>query len=220
MVTQSQSGGSSGFGSSYGSTPTTHEAGPMVDARSLGLAAFATTTFVFGLSYTTIWSTSTGVASTWELALVFGGAIQVLAGIWAFGRRQAFPAVTFCSYGAFYVAYYLYLQTGSHLIGASSLGTNASTASAVFLLAWLILSSYILLASLKVSPVAGAVYFFWWLAYLLLVIGEFLGNLDVTIGGGAAAIASAGFAWYASGAMLVNETSGKTLLPLVGSGKD
>ncbi len=187
------------------------EFGPVADPTSLGLAAFATTTFVFGLSYTTLWSTDAGVASTLQLALVYGGAIQVLAGIWAFARRLTFPAVTFCSYGAFYVAYYVYATS----IAPGLHGGDVATSFALFLLAWLIFSSYVGIASLRVSGTNAAVYFFWWLAYLLLVIGEFLGNTNVIIGGGAAAIASAGAAWYTSGALLINHTFGKDHLPLL-----
>ena len=187
-----------------------HEIGLVADPTSLGLAAFATTTFVFGLSYTTLWNSNVSVASTLQLALIYGGAIQVLAGIWAFARRSTFPAVTFCSYGAFYVGYYVYITS----IAPGVRGRDAATSLALFLLAWMIFSSYVWIASLQVSGVDAAVFFFWWLAYLLLVIGEFLGNTNVIIGGGAAAIASAATAWYASGALLINVTFGKDRLPL------
>lgn len=178
------------------------------DARALGLAAFATTTFLFGLSYTTIWNISPGVQSTLALALVFGGAIQILAGIWAFARRQGFPAVAFCSFGAFYISYYVFTHTTS--VGLAS--GDLATANALFFLAWLILSSYVFIAAARVSVATGIAYFFWWLTYLLLVIGEFLGNGNVIIGGGAAGVATAGFAWYASCALLVNETAGRRIL--------
>ena len=180
------------------------ELGPVADPRSLGLAAFATTTFVFGLSYTTIWDAS--VASALALALVYGGAIQVLAGIWAFARRFVFPAVTFCSFGAFYVGYYVFVRS----IEPSLRGSDITTALSVFLLAWLIFSFYVLLASLRVSGVAAVIHFFWTLTYLLLVIGLMIGNTNVVIGGGAAGIATAAAAWYASAAYLVNHTSART----------
>jgi uncharacterized protein len=180
----------------------------IADARALGLAAFATTTFVFGLSYTTIWNTQPSVESALALALVFGGAIQILAGIWAFARRQTFPAVAFCSFGAFYVAYYLFV----HTIAAGLSSADLATATSVFLLAWLILSTYVALAALRVSMATAVTYFFWWLTYLLLVIGEFLGNGNVIIGGGAAGVATAAFAWYVSCALLVNDTSGRRIL--------
>ena len=178
------------------------------DARALGFAAFATTTFLFGLSFTTIWSRQPSVVAAIAVAVAFGGAIQVLAGIWAFARHQAFPAVAFCSFGAFYLSYYLFVHTIT--IGLSS--GDLATATSVFFLAWLILSTYVFLAALRVSAATAVTYFFWWLTYLLLVIGGFLGNADVIIGGGAAGVATAGFAWYASCALLVNETAGRKVL--------
>lgn len=181
-----------------------------VDARSLGLAAFATTTFVFGLSQTTIWSASSNARMALTLMLVYGGAIQILAGIWAFARRQAFPAVVFCSFGAFYISYYLFERS----IAPGLSGVDLTTVSEIYLLSWLIFSFYVFLAALRVSSAAAAIYFFWWLTYLLLVIGNFLGNADVLIGGGAAGVATAAAAWYASCAFLVNDVSGKQVLPL------
>lgn len=183
--------------------------GLVADPRSLGLAAFATTTFAFGLSYTTIWNN--GVAAVLALALVYGGAIQVLAGIWAFARRLVFPAVAFCSFGAFYVGYYLFLRS----VAPGLRPADATTALAVFLLAWLIFSFYVFLAALRVSAAAAVTYFFWALTYLLLVIGLLISNSNVLIGGGAAGVATAAVAWYGSSAHLINDAFGKEVLPLV-----
>ncbi|MGH9303651.1 MAG: acetate uptake transporter [Acidimicrobiales bacterium] len=180
----------------------------IADPRALGYAAFATTTFVFGLALTTIWSSA--AVSALSLILVYGGAIQILAGIWAFARRLTFASTVFCSFGAFYVAYYLLVHTVHPGLSASA----ATTAMAVFLLSWLILSSFVLVAATRVNGAAATVYFFWWLTFLLLVIGEFIGSPNLLIAGGAAGIASAAAAWYASGAFLLNETSGSTIVPL------
>lgn len=191
---------------------TLPEVGPPADPRALGLAAFATTTFLFGLSFTTIWDANV-TSGAISLALIYGGAIQVLAGIWAFARRLTFAATAFCSFGAFYVTYYFF----AHSIGPNLSGTDVTDALAVFLLAWLIFSAYVLAASAHVSRVLVVVYFFWTLTYLLLVIGYFLQNTNVIIGGGAAAIAAAAAAWYGSCAFLLNHTSGRALLPLLPS---
>jgi hypothetical protein len=204
-----QIGDTQARGDNTGATDV-HGAGGLADARSLGLAAFAATTFLFGLSYTTIWSPTSSAAMAISLALVYGGAIQILAGIWAFARRQTFPAVTLCSFGAFYISYYEF----SRSIASGLSGPDLNTALEVFLLSWLIFSSYIFLAALRVNHVATVTYFFWWLTYLLLVIGLFLGNSDVIIGGGAAGVATAAAAWYGSCALLVNDVSGKEVLPL------
>jgi hypothetical protein len=190
---------------------SSQELEPVADPRALGLAAFATTTFVFGLSYTTVWDSS--VASTLALALVYGGAIQILAGIWAFARRLTFATVTFCSFGSFYVTYYTFVRSiepGLH-------GSDVSSALAAFLLAWLILSSYVLIASVGISRAAIAIYFFWTLTYLLLVIGLMLKNGNVIIGGAAAGIATAAAAWYALYAFLVNSSFRRDVLPLFAS---
>lgn len=205
---QTETGTGAGGGGSLTTRPPVLE-GRIGDPRALGLAAFATTTFIFGLSQTTIWPA--GAVSVLSLALAYGGAIQILAGIWAFARHLTFAATVFCSFGAFYVSYYVLI----HQLVPGLRGTDLTDAVGVFLLAWLIFSSYVFLASLGVSGTAAAVYFFWTLTYLLLVIGTFLPNTNVIIGGGAAGVATAGLAWYSSAAFLLKETFRKEVLPLL-----
>jgi hypothetical protein len=178
------------------------------DPRALGLAAFATSTFAFGLFQTTVWPA--GASAALALALIYGGGIQVLAGIWAFVRRLPFAASAFCSFGAFYVSYYVFVQ----LIAPGLSSSDSTTARGVYLLSWLIFSSYVLVAAFGVSGVATVIYFFWWLTYLLLVIGDFLPNGTIVIAGGAAGVATAAAAWYGSAAFLVNDTFGVKVLPL------
>jgi hypothetical protein len=182
------------------------------DPRALGLAAFATTTFVFGLSFTTIWDANV-TAGVIALALAYGGAVQILAGIWAFARRLTFDATTFCSYGAFYLAYFFFTRS----IAPNLPGSDVSDALAVFLLAWLIFTAYVLVAAADVSRALLVVYFFWTLTYLLLVIGYFQQSTNVVIAGGAAGIASAAAAWYCSCASLLKHTSGHDLSQLLAS---
>ena len=45
------------------------------------------------------------------LALAYGGAAQLLAGIWEFRTGNTFGAVAFCSYGAFWISFYFIVQS-------------------------------------------------------------------------------------------------------------
>ena len=78
---------------------------PVADPAPLGLAAFAMTTFALSLSNTNVWGA--GVASALALALVYGGAVQLLAGMWEFVRKNTFGALAFSSFGAFWISYYV-----------------------------------------------------------------------------------------------------------------
>ena len=48
-----------------------------------------------------------GADAALGLALVYGGAAQLLAGMWEFVRKNTFGAVAFTSFGAFWIAYYV-----------------------------------------------------------------------------------------------------------------
>ena len=46
----------------------------------------------------------------WPLALVYGGGVQLLAGMWEFTRKNTFGALAFSSFGAFWISYYVFVQ--------------------------------------------------------------------------------------------------------------
>ena len=77
----------------------------VADPAPLGLAAFAMTTFALSLANTNVWGA--GAASALALALVYGGAVQLFAGMWEFARKNTFGALAFSSFGAFWIAFYV-----------------------------------------------------------------------------------------------------------------
>jgi succinate-acetate transporter protein len=127
-----------------------------------------------------------------------------------------FASLVFCSFGAFYVGYYVL----AHSIVPALSGGDVATTVGVYLLAWLILSIGVLAAALQVNGVAVVVFGSWSLAYRLLVIGHLVRSPNVVTAGGAVAIATAAAAWYASAAFLINETYRRRVLPLFEAGPD
>ena len=47
-----------------------------------------------------------GVPVVLGLALVYGGIVQLLAGMWEFRTGNTFGAVAFCSFGAFWISFW------------------------------------------------------------------------------------------------------------------
>ena len=85
------------------------------DPGPLGLAAFAGTTFVLSLVNAGLVGDKGAVGGgllplVAALALAYGGAAQLLAGIWEFRTGNTFGAVAFCSYGAFWISFYFVVQ--------------------------------------------------------------------------------------------------------------
>ena len=181
----------------------------VADPAPLGLAAFAMTTFALSISNTNIWGA--GASAALALALVYGGAAQLFAGMWEFVRKNTFGALAFSSYGAFWIAYYVFVKFVLPGVKAS----DVAVAVGVFLLGWTIFTAYMTIASLRVSGAVVVVFVLLTVTFVLLTIGAFQDQATVTKVGGWVGVATAAAAWYASFAGVLNETFKKTVLPVL-----
>ena len=177
------------------------------DPAPLGLAAFAMTTFALSLSNADIYGPA--AASALALALVYGGGVQLLAGMWEFTRKNTFGALAFSSFGAFWISYYVLSKFV--LTGAS--GSETEIAAGTFLMGWAIFTFYMTIASLRVSGAVAAVFVLLTATFILLTVGAFQNSLSITKWGGYIGLATAAAAWYASFAGVVNETFKRALIP-------
>jgi hypothetical protein len=165
------------------------------------------TTFALSVGNAKIWGP--GADAALALALVYGGAVQIFAGMWEFVRKNTFGALAFSSFGAFWIAYYVFLKFVAPGVSAS----DAPAAVGVFLLGWTIFTAYMTVASFRVSGAVVAVFVLLTITFVLLTIGAFNSNVNMTKAGGWVGIATAAAAWYASFAGVVNETFRKSVIP-------
>src|ERR1700733_10494077 len=87
------------------------------DPGPLGLAAFAGTTFMLSMINSGLVGDKHSVGGgllpmVAGLALAYGGIAQLVAGLWEFRTGNTFGAVAFCSYGAFWISFFLIVQLG------------------------------------------------------------------------------------------------------------
>jgi hypothetical protein len=169
------------------------------------------TTFVLSFVNANIIKESGAVNVVLALALFYGGAAQLLAGMWEFKRGNTFGATAFASFGAFWLSFWALNKLSS---GPAS---DIHQAVGLYLLAWCIFTAYMTLAALKTNlPVLG-VFALLTLTFLFLAIGEFMPDVPapdtMTKIGGWFGIVTAVVAWYASSAGVVNATHGRTVLP-------
>jgi succinate-acetate transporter protein len=179
----------------------------VADPAPLGLAAFAMTTFALSIGNTNVWGP--GADAALALALVYGGGIQVLAGMWEFVRRNTFGTLAFSSFGGFWIAYYVFVKFVAPGIKAS----DVPVAVGVFLLGWTIFTFYMTIASFRVSGAVVAVFVLLTVTFVLLTVGAFQSSSGWTKAGGWVGVATAAAAWYASFAGVVNETFKKPVIP-------
>jgi succinate-acetate transporter protein len=195
--------------------PTLIELPPIADPAPLGLAAFALTTFLLSGHNATFIPDVFWIG----VALFYGGAAQLLAGMWEFRNRNVFGSTAFSTYGGFWLGLgitVVLLETTK--IGAGLAGPDVDNGLAWFLLSFAIFNSYMMLWSLRINVAVFAVFLTLEITEILLAIGFFRlahgGSPWILHAGGWAGILTAATAWYASAAGVVNGMSPRPVLPV------
>jgi uncharacterized protein len=184
----------------------------IADPGPLGLAAFAMTTFVLSVFNANIIGLAVLSAVVVPLALFYGGAVQILAGMWEFRKNNTFGALAFSSYGAFWITFAWFVR----YVAAGLPPTRAHEGVGLFLLAWTIFTAYMLLASFGTTMTLSLTFACLFATFLLLTIGNLAAppNANIVKAGGIVGLITAGLAWYISAAGVTNASWGRVILPV------
>ena len=191
---------------------TTAPTSGIADPAPLGLAGFATTTFLLSAANANWMSAASGAAFL-GYAFAYGGFIQLLAGMWEFRNRNVFGAVAFSTYGGFWLGLGLWIRlVVDPAVAAVKPATLAATVAALnhdlawILLAFFIFNTYMLLLSTQVNLAVFGVFLTLGLTELILCIGNFILGSASTSGvvqfGGYVGLVTALVAWYTSFALV------------------
>jgi len=178
----------------------------------LGLAAFALTTFVLSMLNANLVAVPRGVGAVLPLTLVYGGLVQLLAGMWEFRTGNTFGAVAFSSYGGFWIALYVFFHQAAVL--------QTHQALSLYLWGWSIFTVLMLVASLRTTAALAGVFLILTITFFLLAIGNasLVGTTATTNGtiklGGWFGIVTAAAAWYVAFAAVLASTFGREILPV------
>jgi len=189
----------------------------------LGLSAFALTTFVFSLVNAGIIQQgpdpSQQIVNLFlPLALFYGGLAQLIAGLFEFRTGNTFALTGFVSYGAFWISLaVMNLFARQGIISE----TRLAEAQGWFFLGWAILTAIMLIASFGLNVGLIVTFALLLATFILLTIGDLNGGpeaggiaqLMVQIGG-YVGLVTALAAWYVAAADVINDTLGRTVLPL------
>lgn len=179
----------------------------IADPGPLGLACFALTTFCLSLVNAGI-VPKESVSVVLALALVYGGTVQILAGMWEFKKNNVFGSTAFSSFGAFWVSFGVF-ELGSAL----KWFTVPPEAVVMFLGSWTIFTIYMWIGSFATNKALATTFTLLVIAFILLVLGA-AGNHAAHTWGGYVGIATAFAAWYASAAGVLNTVYGRVVLPV------
>ncbi len=171
------------------------------DPGPIGLAAFAATTMMLSFFNAGFLDKSLELVVL-PVALIYGGIVQIIAGVFEMFRNNIFGATAFMTYGAFWIAFH----------GIAPMGLSPR-AIGLFLLAFTIFTFYMMIVSFKSNVGLLATFVLLFITFLLLTIGAFAEAPAISKAGGLCGLATAAVAWYCSFAGIINVTWGRPVLP-------
>jgi hypothetical protein len=193
--------------------------GGITHARSLGLIALAFTTALIGCSFAHVLlpGPGKGTGLVTAAALIFGGIVQFLAGMWEFRRAHAVTGTIFAAYGGFLATFGVFFLPPSGLLNYFGIDLLAlNHALGLLFLCWTLCLGVLLAGSLRTNNMMlMAVLALLGLAYFFLMIGEFANaNTPLLMIGGWIAIICALVAWYCALAGMLAPAEGTFKAPM------
>jgi len=180
------------------------------DPFALGLASFGISALVLS---TVMSGLIDGAALPAVLALAFalGFFTELVAGVIHFQRGETFPAIVFTAYAGFWLSYVLLVQF--FLPPVVEAKGDAGAITGMFLLAWAIFSTYMLLAAVRTTRTVLLIFVLLTAVFYLAAFGSFLDSAPLSELAGFVLIADALVALYLSASSIVAATWGRTVLP-------
>lgn len=171
----------------------------------LGLFGFALTTWLLSM-INAGWLPETGMGMVLAMAYAYGGTAQFTAGLGEMKVGNTFGFVAFCSYGAFWWSFALFVGFFAKGVPASMVGW--------YLLLWGIFTFAMFIGTLAHNTALQLVFGALTATFILLAFGALLGAHALSIFGGYIGLLTAAFAAYLGAAIIINGAHGKTILPV------
>ncbi|HET8979378.1 MAG TPA: GPR1/FUN34/YaaH family transporter [Solirubrobacteraceae bacterium] len=195
---------------------------PVAAPSILGLFGFASSTFMVAAFLAGWYGQKQGnVAVLSNLApfcLFFGGLAQLLAGMWCYKARDGLGTAVHGMWGAFWMGFgILMILAGAgvlHLVATGAGGNQMVPFSYWFYTLAGLTGATFIVAMFKNAGVAS-VLFALACGSACVAIGYSTGVLTWTRVGGYALVASAGLAVYTATAMMLEESVGRVVLPII-----
>lgn len=180
------------------------------DPFALGLASFGISALVLSTVLSGMIDAAT-LPAVLALAFSLGFFTELVAGVIHFIRGETFPGMVFTSYAGFWLSYAMLVQFFLPPVAAA--GGDTAAITGMFLLAWAVFSTYMLLASIRTTRTVLAIFVLLTAVFYLAALGSFLGNASLSQAAGYVLVVDALLALYLSASSIVNITWGRTVLP-------
>ncbi len=173
----------------------------------LGLMGFGMTTVLLNLHNAGIFHLGTMILA---MGVFYGGLAQVFAGWMEWKKGNTFGTTAFTSYGLFWLTLVFLVLGGKHgwFAGPEEGGMVA------YLFLWGLFTFVLWIATLKHNKALQVVFLTLWILFWLLAIKDATGSALVGAIAGWEGIFCGFSAIYLALAQVVNETYGKTVMPI------
>lgn len=178
---------------------------PAASPAPLGLGMLAFTTALLGCFYAgfIVPYGNPAIRAAVGAALLAGGIVLILAGMWDFRRNYMMTATTFTAYGGFLAALGFIFMPNFGVQAA--LGGYLPLFLGLLFLCWTIFTGILCLGALRTNTSLAATLGLLFIAFLLLMIGELAGgSVVLTRIGGWVAILTAIVAWLVAAASMLS----------------
>ena len=179
---------------------------PAANPAPLGLAGFALTTILLNIHNAGFYGLSVMIMGT---GVFYGGIAQVIAGIMEYRQGNTFGTVAFVSYGSFWLSLVF-------IWAAPSFGLPAADAVSMgwYLALWGVFTFALFIGTLKGKTIGKLVFGSLTVLFALLAAANFTGSHAIHTIAGFEGILCGAFALYEAAAIVINEKSGRQVLPL------
>ncbi len=177
----------------------------LANPAPLGLSGFALTTWMLSM-VNAGWFTGASVPLVLASAFAFGGTAQFFAGLMEMPRGNTFGFVAFCSYGAFWWSFALFVQFFATKVPPEFVGW--------WLAMWGVFTFFMWVGSLALNRAVMLVFLALWITFFLLAGGDLFAMPALHVLGGYGGLITAILAFYLAAAEVINETHGHVVLPI------
>ena len=182
----------------------------LANPAPLGLMGFGMTTVLLNIHNAGFIALGSMILA---MGIFYGGLAQIIAGILEYRKGNTFGVTAFTSYGLFWLSFAALVVIPNLIPGVTA---PDSTALATYLFMWGLFTFMMFISTLKKNKALQFVFISLAILFWLLALGDFTGNATITMIAGYEGIICGLSAIYLAMAEVINETYGKTILPVGG----
>ena len=189
----------------------TEKNGILANPAPLGLLGFGMTTILLNIANAGLFPVSAMILS---MGIFYGGLAQIIAGIMEYKKGNTFGTTAFTSYGLFWISLVtiLLLPSITFISGASAAVATDPGFMGWYFFVWGLFTMFMFFATLKKNTGLQIVFLTLFILFYLLALkewgyisGNWIGYEGIICGFSA---------FYLAMAEVINETYGKTILPI------